>query len=71
MANQFEITKIVKRDITEEEIREREQWEREQWEREQAEQARIAALESARAKFRAFKLTEEEIDAVFSQATLS
>lgn len=39
--------------------------------RDAAEQARIAALESARAKFRAIKLTEEEIDAVFSKATLS
>lgn len=64
-------TKITKVELSPEQIEERKLWEIEIAEREAAEASRIAALESAREKFRPFKLTEEEIDAVFSQATLS
>lgn len=64
-------TIIIERELTEDEILERKQWQQEALNREALEEQRLAALESARAKFRAFKLTEEEIDAVFSQAILS
>ena len=64
-------TIIIERELTDEEIIERQEWLREESDRLALETARLQALESVRAKFRAFKLTEEEIDAVFSQATLS
>lgn len=71
MDTTFEGTIIIERELTAEEIHERQEWAREESDRIALEQARVTALESARAKFRAFKLTEEEINAVFSQATLS
>lgn len=64
-------TVIIEREPTEEEIQERITFLEQVAEREAVEKARLDALESARAKFRAFKLTDVEIDAVFSQATLS